>query len=50
MVEKVVEVELLQVNDLVKVYPGAGIPIDGIVIFGKGITNEMMLTGESAPV
>lgn len=48
--DKETEVELLQVNDFVKVYPGAGIPVDGIVIFGKGITNEAMLTGESRPI
>ena len=48
--DKEIEVELVQVNDLVKVYPGQGIPVDGIVVFGKGICNEAMLTGESRPV
>ena len=33
-----------------KVYPGAGIPVDGVVIFGKGMANESMLTGESRPI
>lgn len=37
-------------NDLVKVYPGQGVPVDGIVLFGKGICNEAMLTGEAKPV
>lgn len=48
--DREIEVELVQVNDLVKVYPGQGIPVDGIVVFGKGISNEAMLTGESLPV
>lgn len=48
--DKEIEVELVQVNDLVKIYPGSGVPVDGIVVFGKGICNEAMLTGESAPV
>lgn len=48
--DKITEVELLQIGDLVKVYPGAGIPVDGVVLFGKGIANESMLTGESRPV
>lgn len=33
-----------------KVYPGGTIPIDGIIVFGKGICNESMLTGESRPI
>ena len=48
--DREIEVELVQVNDLVKIYPGQGIPVDGIVVFGKGICNEAMLTGESRPV
>jgi len=38
------------VNDLIKVYPGGGVPIDGVVVYGKGICNEAMLTGESRPI
>mmetsp|Transcript_47277 Transcript_47277/g.34566 ORF Transcript_47277/g.34566 Transcript_47277/m.34566 type:complete len:184 (+) Transcript_47277:829-1380(+) len=45
-----IEVELLQVNDLIKIYPGSGVPVDGVVVFGKGATNESMLTGESLAV
>ena len=45
-----IEVDLLQVNDLIKVYPGGGLPIDGVVVFGKGYCNESMLTGESKPM
>lgn len=48
--DREIEVELVQVNDLCKIYPGQGVPVDGIVVFGKGICNEAMLTGESKPV
>ena len=48
--DREIEVELVQVNDLVKIYPGQGVPVDGIVVFGKGVCNESMLTGESLPV
>lgn len=48
--DKEIEVELVQVNDYIKVYPGQGVPVDGVVILGKGLCNESMLTGESRPV
>lgn len=48
--DKEIEIELVQVNDLVRVYPGQGVPVDGIVVAGKGVCNEAMLTGESRPV
>ena len=48
--EREVEVELVEVGDRIKVIPGQGIPVDGIVIAGKGQCNESMLTGESRPV
>jgi Cu+-exporting ATPase len=47
---KEIEVELVQVNDYVKVFPGSGIPVDGEVLVGKGMCNESMLTGESRAV
>ena len=47
---KEIEVELVQVNDYVKVFPGSGIPVDGEVLVGKGLCNESMLTGESRAV
>jgi Cu+-exporting ATPase len=48
--DKEIEVELLQVNDLIKVYPGSVVPLDAMIVFGRGICNEAMLTGESRPV
>ncbi len=35
-VDKEIDVELVQVNDYVKVYPGSGIPVDGLVVLGRG--------------
>jgi len=47
---KEIEVDLVQVDDLLVIYPGQGLPVDGICVFGKGICNEAMLTGESKPI
>ena len=35
---------------MIKIYPGGGVPIDGVVVYGKGFCNESMLTGESKPI
>jgi len=47
---KTVPIAQLKVGDKVLVRPGAGIPIDGLVIKGDSKVNESMLTGESKPV
>lgn len=31
-------------------YPGSGVAVDGVIVFGKGICNEAMLTGEAKPI
>lgn len=48
--EEKVQVELLKVGDLVSVKIGSKVPIDGVVIEGKGTTDESMLTGESRQI
>lgn len=37
-------------GDIVKIYNGALIPVDGKVVRGRGTVNEAILTGESEPV
>ena len=48
--DKVVPIESLQKNDLVRVKPGEKIPVDGIIIEGKSNVDESMITGEPIPV
>jgi heavy metal translocating P-type ATPase len=45
-----VPLSLVVPGDLVKVYPGASIPCDGIVEAGLSEVNESMVSGESLPV
>jgi len=47
---KTVPIAELKVGDKVLVRPGAGIPMDGVVVKGDSKVNESMLTGESKPV
>ncbi len=48
--EKVVPVEDLVPGDVVLLRPGDYIPIDGIVLEGRGTVDEAAITGESVPV
>ncbi len=45
-----VPIEKVKVKDIVVVKPGERIPVDGIILAGRGSINQSTLTGESIPV
>ncbi len=47
--EKLVQLELLAVGDIVVIKPGEKIPADGVIKSGASVVDESMLTGESIP-
>jgi len=43
-------VEEIETGDLLLVRPGERIPVDGVIVGGRTVVDESMLTGESLPV
>ncbi len=48
--EIIVLLEDVRVGDIIIIKPGEKIPVDGIIIEGRTLIDESMLTGESIPV
>ena len=48
--ERIISLDELQINDIVKIKPGEKIPVDGEIVEGKSSIDESMITGEPLPV
>ena len=48
--ERVIPAEQVQVGDVIRVLPGEGVPVDGVILSGQTSINQAVMTGESLPV
>ena len=48
--DETISIDLVRVGDRLRIRPGDGVPIDGIVVDGSSAVDESMVTGESMPV
>lgn len=48
--EEIIPAENVRVGDMVRVLPGEGVPVDGVIISGQTSVDEAVMTGESMPV
>lgn len=48
--EEIIPSEKVKVNDIIRVFPGETIPVDGVIISGQTSVNQAVMTGESLPV
>ena len=48
--ENIIPAEQVRVGDLLRVLPGEGVPVDGVIFSGQTSINQAVMTGESLPV
>ena len=48
--EEIIPADQVRVGDHIRVLPGEGVPMDGVIISGQTSINQAVMTGESLPV
>lgn len=48
--EEIIPAEKVKVGDHIRVLPGEGVPVDGVILSGQTSINQAVMTGESLPV
>lgn len=49
-VERVISAEQVKKGDILRVFPGETVPVDGVILSGQTSINQAVMTGESLPV
>ncbi len=49
-VEEIISVEQINIGDILRVFPGEGIPVDAEIVSGNTSIDQSIITGESLPV
>lgn len=48
--EEIIPAEQVKVGDHIRVLPGEGVPVDGVILSGQTSINQAVMTGESLPL
>ena len=48
--EEIIPAEQVKIGDRLRILPGEGVPVDGIIVSGQTSINQAVMTGESLPV
>ena len=48
--ERILPAEQVRVGDILRVFPGETVPVDGVILSGQTSVNQAVMTGESLPV
>ena len=48
--EEIIPAEQVKIGDRIRVLPGEGVPVDGVILSGQTSINQAVMTGESLPV
>jgi len=48
--EEMLLAEEVKVDDIIRIFPGESIPVDGVIVHGASSVDQSILTGESLPV
>ena len=48
--EEILPAEQVRIGDRLRVLPGEGVPVDGVILSGQTSINQAVMTGESLPV